>query len=96
MNTKLILTAFIFLIILSIITNNTKELTYSGLIKKITIKEEITFLELEETNIQFVIFTNNLLNLKIKDPIKIIGQKQRYNNQEQIIINEIYLLKKLS
>jgi hypothetical protein len=96
MNTKLILTAFIFLIILSIITNNTKELTYSGLIKKITIKEEITFLELEETNIQFVIFTNNLLNLKIKDPIKIIGQKQIYNNQEQIIINEIYLLKKLS
>jgi len=96
MNTKLILTAFIFLIILSIITNNTKELTYSGLIKKITIKEEITFLELEETNIQFVIFTNNLLNLKIKDPIKIIGQKQIYNNQEQIKINEIYLLKKLS
>jgi hypothetical protein len=96
MNTKLILTAFIFLIILSIITNNTKELTYSGLIKKITIKEEITFLELEETNIQFVIFTNNLLNLKIKDPIKIIGQKQIYNNQEQIMINEIYLLKKLS
>jgi len=96
MNTKLILTAFIFLIILSIITNNTKELTYSGLIKKITIKEEITFLELEETNIQFVIFTNNLLNLKIKDQIKIIGQKQIYNNQEQIIINEIYLLKKLS
>ncbi|MDD2444927.1 MAG: hypothetical protein PHX15_01735 [Candidatus Nanoarchaeia archaeon] len=96
MNTKLILTAFIFLIILSIITNNTKELTYSGLIKKITIKEEITFLELEETNIQFVIFTNNLLNLKIKDQIKIIGQKQIYNNQEQIKINEIYLLKKLS
>jgi hypothetical protein len=96
MNTKLILTAFIFLIILSIITNNTKELTYSGLIKKITIKEEITFLELEETNIQFVIFTNNLLNLKVKDQIKIIGQKQIYNNQEQIKINEIYLLKKLS
>lgn len=93
MNLKLILTTLFFLIFLATIVNNTQELTYSGMIKRITIKEEVTFLELENHNIQFVIFTKDILNLKIKDQIKITGKEEIYKGNKQIIVNEIYSLK---
>ncbi|MFA5484690.1 MAG: hypothetical protein WC260_00330 [Candidatus Pacearchaeota archaeon] len=93
MNLKLILTTLFFLIFLTTIVNNTQELTYSGIIKRITIKEEVTFLELENHNIQFVIFTKDILNLKIKDQIKITGKEEIYKGNKQIIVNEIYSLK---
>lgn len=93
MNLKLILTTLFFLIFLATIVNNTQELTYSGIIKRITIKEEVTFLELENHNIQFVIFTKDILNLKIKDQIKITGKEEIYKGNKQIIVNEIYSLK---
>lgn len=93
MNPKLIFAILLCLTLLIIITNNTKELVYSGFVQRIAIKEEITFLELKNSSLQFIVFTDDILDINKNDKIKLTGQKQIYNNQEQILVNKIYSLK---
>lgn len=74
-------------------TNNNKE--YIGQIEKIKIYENIIYLKLNESPINFVIFTDKILNLEKNNFIKIKGQEQIYNNQKQVVVNKIRIIQEI-
>lgn len=89
----LFLSSLILIFINIIILENTKEIK-TGQVIQIIQHENIKIIRLNNDPLDYVAFTNQNLNIQKKNIIKIIGKESTYNNQKQIIIDKIILLKK--
>ena len=82
--------ALISILILIIITQSQQYQT--GTIQDVRISKTITKITLENQSEKLVIFSNKPMNLSPKDKIKFKGNTQVYNNENEIIVNEIIKL----
>jgi len=83
--TILILFSLLFISLSSINSNS----SYQGNIKEISYKKNIIYISLYNQDTDFVLFTNNLLNISKDQPITIFGTKEVYKGEKQIIVNKI-------
>jgi len=75
--------------ILLIISQSNKKPILTGEIEKIKYSNNRIAILLKNNNTEIILFTNKILNLKIKDKIEIYGRQEKYKNTTQIIADKI-------
>jgi len=90
---KILFLTTLFLILLTQIYTNNNQTSETGTIKSITYSNNKITIILNNNPIPFIAFTNNIINLKENEQIKIIGKYSIYQNKKQIIIGKIFKTK---
>ena len=90
MNKKEItLIIILILIIINFYYSDYTAYTINGEIKEIKYSENIVRIKIVGEEIDYVLFTNRIIDLKEKDKIIIKGKKDIYKSKEQIIVAKI-------
>jgi len=89
--TQVLFILSLILIQISIITLENQKQALEGTIEDITYKDTSIRISLEGDNNTYIIFTENLLNLKKKDTIKMYIKESEFRGEKQFIINKLYL-----
>ncbi|MGC9309759.1 MAG: hypothetical protein ACP5D2_03650 [Candidatus Nanoarchaeia archaeon] len=85
--TKLfLLLSLTFILLLLSISNHQ---TITGTITSIKYQQSRITITLNNSNLTYIIFTNQILNLKQGQTITIKGYEEEYKNKKQIIVNKI-------
>ncbi len=89
MNLKCLLISILSLIfIVSLLSINSNS-SYKGQIRKITYNKNIIYISLKNHDTEFILFTNELLNITQNDVVTIFGTEEIYKNQRQIVVNKM-------
>ena len=74
--------------------NAGEDVRLHGTITKVTDKGGVVFIEVNQQNpVAVVLFTNSDVKLSAGDSVEIVGEVQEYNGKEEIIAQEIKVIK---
>ncbi len=86
---KILFISTILLLLINLIILNTNQVKQAGIINTIKYSNNKITITLTNNSNNYIIFTNELINIKKEDKVKIIGQQSTYKNQPQIIVHKL-------